>query len=295
LYNGPMRIIPIIACLIAAAFNASGSVLERLATGKPEIGALFSRSHTIKTTFHKYFLYGIGLQLLAFVMQAFALSRAPLVLVEPLLTTDLIFLLLIFHFWLENKVGIREWLAVISMIIGFGSLFIVAKPHGGHIRYSGAVWLFTTMLIAIIVLICLFIVRVIKSTQVRAFLAAVAASLSFALNAAFTKLALDLLKHRGFTVMLEHWPPYALLVSGIVSIYLMQKAFGAGPLAVSQPTMEVIEPTVSVIIGITIFGDKVFHSPLALFGEILGVLVVSYGIISLSTSKKIQQAGNKGV
>ena len=286
-----MLIVAIGASLIAAALNAGSSILERLATSTPGLHKLFSTRETIKNSFSNLFLMGMGLQILAAIIQAVALSKAPLTLVEPLMTTDLLFLLIIIHYRLDAGIRAKEWLAAGAMIAGMTVLFLTAQPAGGHLRYAFTPWLYIIVTSSAVVVIALALVKLVTSPKQRAAFAAIAAAVSYALNAAFTKLALTQWQRHGIIYVLLSWPLYALAVSGAASIYLMQLAFGSGPLAVAQPIIEVIEPSVSVIIGISVFGDQIQHGTDALAIELLAVAVIVLGILILGSSEWVQLAG----
>jgi len=288
-------VLAIVGSLLAATCNALSSVLERLATSKQFGRQLLSRRQAWANFTSRLFVVGIVLQIAGFAAQAMALSKAPLIVVEPLLTTDLIFLLLIIHFPLKVKVKARDWWAVAFMCVGMSGLFLAANPRSGHLRYSLLPWLLTVCLAASLAAAGLLVVKTATSPQRRAAAAALAAALSFALNAAFTKLALNQWQQQGLGTVFSSWPLYALIVSGITSLYLMQTAYSTGPLAVSQPIMEVTEPTISVLIGMLIFGDSVSHSPAALAAELASISLVMFGIIRLASSPQIQQAGERGI
>ena len=100
------------AAVAAAILNAGSSVLQRLATGKPDAKDLFSRHFARAVTLSRLFLLGLGLEIGGFVMQAVALGNGSLVLVEPILTCDLIFLLIFMFIKAGKMVALRQqWLS----------------------------------------------------------------------------------------------------------------------------------------------------------------------------------------
>ena len=280
---------------MAAAMNAGSSVLQRLATGKPTARTLFSGRFTARVTLSRLFLLGVGLQVGAFLCQALALGNGPLVLVEPLLMTDLVFLLVFIYLKTGVKTSWQDWLAVGAIVVGLSVLFMAASPQGGHLKYVAMPWIITVGAIACFIGLVIVAVRRIRSPHLRGVLAALAAAGSFALTAAFTKLALNQWQTDGVAAMFTSWPLYALAVVGLSSIYLLQNAYGSGPLAITQPTMEITEPAISVVIGIAIFGDSVHHSLPALVIESVGAGLVIWGIFWLTASPNIQRAGKKGM
>ena len=281
--------------VIAAGLNASSSVLQRLATEKPEARRLFSKSFFLEIVKTKLFILGFIAQTIGFIAQAIALANGPLIIVEPLLTSDLVFLLLIIHWRLKINIRLRDWLSVGLIALGLGGLFSAMNPKSGNLlNYHAFPWIMLVSLLGTIIIILAIIIRKLKSPLLRAVLASIAAGGAFALNAAFTKLALNLYRSHGVIAVIDQWPLYALIVSGAISIYLMLNAFASGPLGVSQPVMEVTEPTIAVLIGLFIFGDSYSTSISSLaFGSVCIIILIS-GIALLGNSPRIHQAGEQG-
>ncbi len=282
-----MLIFVLLAGTAAAALNAGSTLLQRMATGMPHRRSLFSRKFALAVTRHPLFLFGLVLQIIAAGLHILALSQGSLLVVQPLLTLDLVFLVIYLYFRYRLKIGAREWLAVGAIVAGLSGLFVIADPKNGQTPYHLAPWLLTTGLICFGIALSILITKRSPSPKIRAAAAGIASACAYALNASYAKLSLNLLRQGGFHSLFIHWPLYALLVSAIFSIFLMQNAYGAGPLVISQPLMESVDPLLSSVIGIFIFGDIVNHSPLAIVGESLSALLLLVGIISLGGSKKI--------
>ena len=65
-----------------------------------------------------------------------------------------------------------------------------------------------------------------------------------------------LLDHHGFGA-LGYWEPYALVVLGALGFVVNQRAFQAGSLTASLPTLTVVEPVVAAIVGVTMLHETV--------------------------------------
>ncbi len=290
-----MLVLTYIAAILAAMMNASSAVAQRLATKKPDAKRLFSHRFAYEIFKSRLFLFGLLLQTLAALAQAVALKNGGLIIVEPLLTSDLIFLLLIIHFKLKIRIKPRDWLAAIAVMIGLAGLFLAANPQQGHLSYQAFPWIILAAIVTPLVVVLAIIIRRLKSANLRALLAGIAAATSFAMNAALVKLSFNLFAAHGLARLLADWPVYAFIISGIISLYLMVNAYGSGPLAISQPVMEVIEPAIAVTIGVMIFGDS-YDSSLSAMAAGLGfALILITGIILLGSSPRIQQAGEHGM
>ena len=90
----------------------------------------------------------------------------------------------------------------------------------------------------------------------RAALYAIAASITWALMAAFIKATTNVLAASGLVGMLAHWPIYALIASAVLGSVLQQAALQVGPLSVSQPLIVVIDPAVAIVLSIWIFDER---------------------------------------
>ena len=113
----------------------------------------------------------------------------------------------------------------------------------------------------------------------RAALSATAASVVWALEATFIKSTSDTLTSYGLTGTLTRWPVYALVVGGILGSLLVQAALHVGPLAVSQPLMVAVDPFVSVILGIWLFGEHFNDEPANVAVGCLAFVLMAAGVV----------------
>jgi hypothetical protein len=113
-----------------------------------------------------------------------------------------------------------------------------------------------------------------------------AAAISFALSASFTKATTILFSH-GFWQIFEHWEPYAIVVAGLAGLVLTQDAFHAGPITASQASLTIVDPIVSVVIGVGLFGDDLRGGIGALAFDAVALLVMCTGLFVLTQSPLI--------
>lgn len=276
----------IIFSITAAFLNAVSVMIQRYETGQPDKKELYRRDFSKTLTKNPKWIGAFGLQALAFLFQAAALRKGSLLIVEPLLSLELVFLMILLHFRKNLPVGKREWLGIALICVGLSGTLIAADPHSGQKPYALFRLVLVISLMAGITAIAIYIVRRSGRSKYRAAISAIAAALSFALVAVFTKIVTGQLSH-GLAYVLSDWQIWGLCLVGIVSIILMQNSYGAGPVAISQPTMGVVEPVVSIILGIYLFGDRVNLSTLNLLLAIITAVMAGIGITLLSRSKKL--------
>ena len=118
----------------------------------------------------------------------------------------------------------------------------------------------------------------------RATLIGLAAGLVFGIQDALTRQTLEIMQGHPVSVLLTTWPPYCLLATGIVGLWLMQNAFSAGPLHASLPTIAAGEPVAGIVLGLVVFGDRIQISPGMLAIEAGGIAALIVGVVLVARS-----------
>jgi hypothetical protein len=116
----------------------------------------------------------------------------------------------------------------------------------------------------------------------RAALYAIAASITWALMAAFIKATTDVLATSGPLGTLAHWPVYALIASGVVGSVLQQAALQTGPLSVSQPLIVVVDPAVALVLSVWIFDERFTLSVAQKIVAVVAFCAMAVGVTMLS-------------
>lgn len=229
------------------------------------------------------------LQLLTAALQGVALYYGSLVLIEPLLTTDLVFLMLLLHFRYGVRVGLREWMGVVAISAGLTSFLVAAFPRPGHEIADGAWWIINSAVVAAAILIGAVIMRGSGSSTLRAGVGGIASGLNLALTASFVKLGFHNIDLYGFWHTATSLVCLGFIVSALLSIVVLQSTFAAGPLVVSQPAIEIVTPLAGCLIGVFLLGDIITTTAAALVLEIAGGVVMIIGVIMLGGSTRVVQ------
>ena len=277
--------IAVVFAALAAFINAVASVLERIGVeSAPESSALKASlmGHAVR---QKIWLIGFGISVIQFGFVAAALKHGELSTVQPVLTSELLFLLVILGVWFKYHLGAREWLGGLTIVVGLGGFFLAARPHGGQQLPSTTGWLIASAAvggaIALGVLGGMWGPRWWRAASLGA-AAAVAASYTSALTKAIT----SYLDH-GWSAVFTHFQPYMLAVAGVGAIFLLQSALHAGPITASRTTLVTTNPLVSIVLGITLFGDILRGGALWITLEVLALAVLIAGVVVLTRSPLI--------
>jgi drug/metabolite transporter (DMT)-like permease len=216
-----------------------------------------------------------------FVFQAVALHYGQLSVVQPVLVTELVFVLVLRRLWIRQDVAGAAWAAVIVVCVALAVFLTVAEPMGGRPAPARAEWL--SVLIAFGAAIALSAVLGRRGSPARRAAAfAVAAALAWALMATFIKTATETLSTSGISGLLTSWPVYALAAAAATGTLLEQSALHVGPLSVSQPLLVVINPFASIALSVWLFDERFTDSPAKITIAVLAFAVLAVGVTVLS-------------
>ena len=116
----------------------------------------------------------------------------------------------------------------------------------------------------------------------RAIVFAVAAALTWALEATFLKTATGTLAVSGIGGMLTDWPIYAFIAATVAGTLLQQATLHVGPLSVSQPFLVITDPFASIILSVWLFDERFTDSPAKITVAVLAFAVMAVGVTMLT-------------
>ena len=217
----------------------------------------------------------------AFVFQAVALHHGQMSVVQPVLVTELVFVLALRRVWIRQDVSRTAWAAALVVCAALAAFLWAAEPTGGHSSPNAAQWLSALPVFGgAVALLAALGTR--GSPARRAALLAAAAGLAWALTATFLKTATETLATHGISGMLTHWPVYALVAAVIIGMLLHQAALHVGPLSMSQPVLAIVNPLASIALSVWLFDERFTDSPARIAISFLAMAVLAVAVIALS-------------
>jgi drug/metabolite transporter (DMT)-like permease len=229
----------------------------------------------------------------AFAFQAAALHYGQMSVVQPILVTELVFVLVLRRVWIRQDVMLAAWAAALVVCGALAAFLWAAEPTGGHSSPETAQWLSALLVFGGAVAL-LAVLGTRGSPVRRTALLAAAAGLTWALTATFVKTATETLATSGIGGMLSDWPVYALVAAVITGMLLNQAALHVGPLSVSQPLLAIVNPLASIILSIWLFDERFTHSPARIAIASLAMAVLAVGVIALSRTAPQDLSPSKG-
>jgi drug/metabolite transporter (DMT)-like permease len=288
--TGSGFVLVVVFALGAGLANALTSVFQRMGVEDAPEDATLRLSLLTHALRRGVWLFGFVLMVASFLLQAIALHLGRLSVVQPILTTELIFLVIVLGIWFGFAIGAREWLGVIATAGGLAGFLYFAHPEEGNTAPPTWEWLVAGGACSVAILVAVLL-ALRGPRWWRAAMFGTAAAISFAFTAALTKVVAGIAAS-DWTMLYRHWQTYGLVVFGVLGVFLAQNAFHAGPIVASQSSLVLVDPLASILIGVGLFGDSLrtggAWGPL----EALSLLVMFAGAFSLAHSPLI--TGMKG-
>ncbi|HEX3947563.1 MAG TPA: DMT family transporter [Acidimicrobiales bacterium] len=283
----------IIFALLTGLCNALVVAAQHLASirASPQLKGLQLALYLVKSPL--WLLGWIGI-LAAFVFQALALHGGQLAVVQPLLVSELIFALLLRRLWLHQSIVGAAWASAGVTCVGLSVFIVLADPRGGVQEPTTGHWIWTLIICGGAAVVLYLLGRTGSPTHRAAFLAT-ATALVWALEATFIKTTTDDLTRFGIIGALEHWPIYALAAGGVIGFLVEQDTLHVGPLSVSQPLMVIVDPVVSVCLGVALFDERLVDDPpiLALAALSFAVLCIGATVLTRTTPATMTAAPSR--
>jgi drug/metabolite transporter (DMT)-like permease len=274
----------------AAFLSALAVVFQRVALeSAPATGSLSPRL-IIHALQKRGWLIGFGLMLGTFALQASALRFGQLSLVQPVLTTELIFLVAILVIGFHRTIGRRELVGIAAIVAGLACFFASASPAAGTGQPDETAW------VAVSAAVIAGAVALVAAGRAgprwwRATALGAGAATLFAYNAALTKTLTSLLRHGGVVHLFETADPYLIALTGACGLFVLQGALHSGPVTASRTANVVVNPLVSIVIGVTAFGERLRSGALFVTFDVLAIAVLCAGIAVLARSPLITGLG----
>jgi drug/metabolite transporter (DMT)-like permease len=275
-----------VLAVMAAFANALTSVLQRMGVETAPADTNLKLSLIAYALRRKVWIAGFLVLIAAFLLQFLALHFGRLSTVQPILTLELPFLVAILGIWFRQPLTWKEWVGSSAAAIGLAAFLALSAPSGGSVTPDLENWGIVTVAVVAGISFSVLLTRM-GSPAWRAAWFGVGGAIAFAFTAAFIKTMNDQITAHGWSHVFLSWSPYAMAGAGLVGVFLAQNAFHVGPVAASQSALVIVDPLVSIAIGVGLFGDHVQTGGGRLVGEILAMMVLFAGVLSLTRSPMV--------
>ena len=271
-----------VLAIVAAVFFALGTVLQQKGTMSTE--AAEGDTHFLLQILRRpVWLAGAILMASGWVLQAMALDRASLMVVQSLTALSLVIALPLGALLTDQHIGVRELGG--ALLTSLGIIFFIAagQPQGGTSHPSSTSWWIACITIGALVVVLVGVGARFRGAA-KALTYGAAAGLGFGLQAAVTKTFVTE-TGSGILTLLSNWTVWVLILSALTGFALQQSALKTGVLAPAMASANSVTLFTSVVLGLTVYDERISkggagHSSSAF----LGLIVAMVGIALLAGS-----------
>lgn len=264
--------------IVAAALSGCGFVLQQHAAEQVRDARFLELRLIARLIHNRSWLAGIGVMILGSLIQAWVLGHLDLSVAEPLMTTSLIFALLLAVPLSGQALHKAEVIGAVLLTAGVAALSLTRHVKAPSESFGSFNHWPAAAVIAVFAALLVQLGRK-RSGTMRAALTGAAAGLVLGIADAFTRRSVQVIDGSHPLHLLAHWPGYATVVASIIGLWLMQNAFSAAPLHASLPAVTAAEPAAGIVLGVVVFGDVIHISPLLVAVQLAGIVALVAGVI----------------
>jgi drug/metabolite transporter (DMT)-like permease len=272
----PAAVVYLLGLLAACAF-ALGSVLQQ--KGTLEVAAPEGDPHFLEQILRRrVWLAGAGCQFGGWVLQAAALDRGPLTVVQALTTMSLVIALPLGARLTDQRITRRVMVGAVATVAGIVLFLTAVSPHGGRTSAPAAAW-WAAGIGSAAIMVALYGLGRRHRGAARALMFGSAAGVGFGLQSAVTKVFVTLIG-AGISALLSSWTIYVLIASALAGFVLQQSALKTGVLAPAVASSNSVTLFASIVLGVTVFDEPVSSGGLA--PAVVGLTIAFAGIVLLA-------------
>jgi drug/metabolite transporter (DMT)-like permease len=283
-----------VPCALGAAIAFGVANVEQMrAARRTEAPAEVSATLLVRLFRDRRWQIGFATSVGGYGLQAVALYLAPVVLVQPLIVTELLFALPLAAWWAGARLGTREWIGAVLVAGGITAFLLFGNPSGDSSHITTTATFLTGISVGGAVIALVAAAESFASRpMLRASLLALAASACFGMLSMMTKVVGRQFQHDKL-LALTHSQPYLMAVFAITGLLLAQTAWRIAPLTVSLPLIDIGEPAVASLLAVLALHEHLDLGSGQAIGVAVSATAVTLGVGLLDTSEMVQESQRK--
>jgi drug/metabolite transporter (DMT)-like permease len=272
-----------LALTAAFLFALAATLQQKGALGIGDVTLASPRSLVLLAR-QRIWLLGTAALLVGYALQAAALDRGRLAVIQPLLVMTVVFALPLGYWLTGQSVGRREVLGATAIVVGLALFTVFGNPAGGQDNAPANEWA-KAMVVFGSVSVVLVALGGRGSLKRKAAMYGAAAGILFGLSAGLAKPTVETL-HVGIAAVLSSWEFYAMAITGIVAFVIQQVSLGTGKLAASVATVSVANPVVGIVIGTLVLDERLARPAWHVVVGVTGLLLALAGAVVITLASE---------
>ena len=271
----------ILALLAAVCFALAATLWQKASLSLTGVSFRHPKSFLVLLT-QSVWLLGLAAQIVGVALQAAALDRGRVSIIQPLLVSTVIWALPLGYFLTHQTVGRREIVGAAIIVVGLALFASFGDPAAGVDNAPASDWVASIIVIgSACAALLVFANR--GSLATRAALLGTVAGMLYGLSATLMKPVVEDVHVEGLGDVILGWEFWVWAAAGIVGFLFQQLSLATGRLVPSVATVSVANPVVSVLLGALVLQERLDKNPpwhavvavAALCLALLGAVVIS--------------------
>ena len=205
-------------------------------------------------------LLGLAAQGVGVALQAAALDRGRVAIIQPLLVSSVVWALPLGYFLTQQVITPRHIAGASIIVAGLAVFAVVGDPAGGVDNAPTSDWIAAMVVIAV-VCIALLLVGSRGGLETKAAVFGATAGTLYGLSAVLMKPVVETWHAEGIGELLAGWQVWVMAVAGLAGFYFQQVSLASGKLVTSVATVSVVNPVVSVLLGALVLQERLDKNP----------------------------------
>ncbi len=266
--------------LASALCVAIGDVMQQRATHGIVDQSLALRQQFANLLRNRRWVVGVLILVVSIALQAAALNRGSVLLVQALLVLSLLFAIPFSAKLEQRSVTSREWIWAIVLTAAVTVIVTVGNPQAGRSNASLETWAAVVAVLGPLLVGCLVAARIWGGALAAVLFAFVSGTL-WGIFAVLTKGAVHRLGEGGWAVF--RYPElYAWILVALGGFVWEQSAFRAGALTASMPTLQVSQPVVAALLGVVVLDESLNTGRAGVVALVVAALVMTIATVQLA-------------
>jgi uncharacterized membrane protein len=248
-----------LALLAALCFALAATLWQKAALSLT--GISFRHPRSVLTLLTQWvWLLGLVAQIVGVVLQAAALDRGRVSIIQPLLVTTVVWALPLGYFLTHQEIGQREVIGASIIVLGLALFAVFGDPAAGSNNAPASDWVAAIFVIsAACASLLVFANR--GSLSMKAALLGTVAGLLYGLSATLMKPVVEGLHTEGVGGVVAGWEFWIWGAAGIIGFVFQQLSLATGRLVSSVAAVSVANPVVSVMLGALVLQERLEKNP----------------------------------
>jgi drug/metabolite transporter (DMT)-like permease len=241
------------------SFALAATLWQKASLSLTDVSARHPRSFLVLLT-QWVWLLGLVAQVVGVALQAAALDRGRVSIIQPLLVTTVVWALPLGYFLTHQTIGRHEVLGAGIIVVGLALFASFGDPAGGVDNAPGSDWVASILVIGT-ACAALLVFANRASLSTRAALLGTIAGMLYGLSATLMKPVVESWHADGLGDVIAGWEFWVWAAAGIVGFLVQQLSLSTGRLVPSVATVSVANPAVSVMLGALVLQERLDKSP----------------------------------